>query len=456
MTSSTNATVRWTSNLGFILAAAGTAIGLGNVWRFTFIAGENGGGVFLFVYLLTVILVGVPIMIAELMAGRLGRGGPAQSVSELIRRHRTSPAWGVIGGLSVVIPFVGIAYYSIISGWILDYLAHYLALGGVAGGAQAMRQFDGLMASVARIEIWHAVFMLLVAFIVGRGVQGGIESTAKIFMPALFLMLIGLVIYAAIFGDFKRGTEFLFTPDFSKFSVKIVLLAVGQAFFSLAIGVGALMTFGAYVDDNASLPKTAALVALADTMVAVLAGLAIFPLVFANGLDVNQGPGLIFITLPTAFENMQGGQLVGACFFALLFFAALTTGIGTMEPVVAWLVGRGVKRPQAALVTDVSARALGGVIALSFNVLRDFRPIPAMPFFAEMSLFDVVDFSIASLLLPLNGLLIVLFVGWALPRSVSASQIAGAPVIQGVWRFLVRYVAPLAILSVFIGIITAT
>ncbi len=444
---------RWSSNLAFVLTAAGTAVGLGNIWRFTFIAGENGGGLFLLIYMATVLLIGLPIMMAELLAGRRGRGGPVRSVATLIKAHGASRGWMVIGGLSVFIPFVGIAYYSIVSGWILDYLARYLALGGLSGGAGAMsNHFDALMASPLRLQFWHAVFMAGVAFIVGRGVHAGVERTAKIFMPLLFLMLLGLVVYAAIYGEFQKGVEFLFSPDFSKMSVELVLLAVGQAFFSLAIGIGALMTFGSYLDDGASLTKTAGGVVLADTLVAILAGLAIFPLVFVNGLDVNQGPGLIFVTLPTAFENMQGGAFVGVGFFLLLFFAALTTGIGTMEPVVAWLVGRGVSRPKAAICVGASAWAVGAVIALSFNILHDFRPVTALAIMKDKGLFDLVDFTIASVLLPLNGLLIVLLVGWIVPKAVSAGELRTAPLLHKAWLFSVRFLAPIAILSILVGV----
>lgn len=449
-----NAGARWSSNAAFVLTAAGTAIGLGNVWRFTFVAGENGGGLFVFIYVITVLAVGLPIMIAELLTGRSGRGAPIQAIATLTARHSASRGWLGVGLLSVFIPFVGIGYYSIVSGWILDYLARYAAFGGLTGsGADMEDRFDALLASPLRLQLWHTFFILMVSAIVARGVRAGVERAAKLFMPALFVMLLGLVAYAAFYGDFGRGAAFLFRPDFSKLSFEVVLLAVGQAFFSLAIGIGALMTFGSYLDEKTSLLKAAGTVAIADTAVAILAGLAIFPLVFANGLDADEGPGLIFVTLPTAFANMAGGHVIGAAFFLLLFFAAFTTGIGTMEPVVAWLVERGVRRGRAALYVGAGAWALGAVIAFSFNVWSGVRPAGFVPALEEKGIFDLVDFTIASVLLPINGLLIVLFVGRVLPRSVSRMELQTSETVYKIWRAAIRYVAPLAIASILMSLL---
>ncbi len=445
-------TTRWSSSLAFILTATGTAVGLGNIWRFTFIAGENGGGLFVLIYFLTVIAVGLPIMIAELVAGRRGRGSPTQAIAHLIKEARTGSAWMIIGALSIVIPFIGIGYYSVISGWIIDYLVMFAGSGGFDGGGEQMSaRFNSLMASPARLLLWHALFMAMVTLIVGRGLHGGIERAAKILMPSLFIMLIGLVIYAAVTADFARAAAFLFQPDFSKFSSDLVLLAVGQAFFSLAIGIGALMTFGSYLDDDASLPKAAGIVAFADTLVAILAGLAIFPLVFANDLAANQGPGLIFITLPTAFAQMPGGYYVGTTFFVLLFFAALTTGIGTMEPVVAWLSQKNISRSTAAFLVGSSAWLVGAVVALSFNILGDIHPLSFIGRFKEKGIFDVVDFTIASVLLPINGLIIVLFIGWAIPKTMITNEFRRTGVFFHAWRFFIRFVAPIAILAILIG-----
>ncbi len=452
----TENTIRWSSSLAFILTATGTAVGLGNIWRFTFVAGENGGGLFVFFYLLTVLLVALPIMIAELVAGRRGRGSPTQVVTRLIKESRTGNAWMVIGVLSVFIPYIGIAYYSVVSGWIIDYLVIFAGSGGFEGGGDQMTaRFDGLMASPVRLLFWHALFMAMVTLIVSRGLQSGVEMAAKIIMPALFIMLIGLVIYAAFAGDFARAVAFLFKPDFSKMSSQIIVLAVGQAFFSLAIGIGALMTFGSYLDEKTSLPKAAGLIAFADTLVAILAGLAIFPLVFSNNLAANEGPGLIFITLPTAFAQMPGGYFIGTAFFVLLFFAALTTGIGTMEPVVAWLTKKNISRSLAALLVGVSAWFIGAIVALSFNLLGAVHPLTFLKGFKEMGIFEVTDFLIASVLLPVNGLFIVLFVGWAIPKAVIETEFHHVGRLFNTWRFFIRFVAPIAIMVILISSLSA-
>ncbi|MFQ5347452.1 MAG: sodium-dependent transporter, partial [Rhodothalassiaceae bacterium] len=341
-------TQRWSSRLAFVLAAAGAAIGLGNLWRFPFLAGENGGGAFVLVYLAAVAVVGFPIMVGELMIGRHGRGNAERAVDCVTAEAGASRGWHAIGLLSVFIPFVGIGYYSVVAGWVVDYLLVYLTPGGpgFASGADAAAHFDSMLASPERLFLLHLAFMAGIALVVARGVRAGIERVAKLMMPGLFVLLAGLVLFAAWKGDFVRGVEFMFAPDFAAFGWKGVLAALGQAFFSLAVGIGALMTFGAYLDEKTSLPRVAAQICLADTAVALLAGLAIFPIVFAYGLETNGGEGLVFVALPTAFAAMPAGQLVGAAFFLLVFFAAFTTGVATLEPVVAWLVDRGMTRPR--------------------------------------------------------------------------------------------------------------
>ncbi len=443
---------RWSSRFAFVLAAAGAAIGLGNLWRFPFLAGENGGGAFVLVYLAAVALVGFPIMVAELMIGRHGRGNAERAVERVAAEAGASRGWQVIGALSIFIPFVGIGYYSVVAGWVVDYLLVYLVPGGPGfeNGADAAAHYEAMLASPGRLFLLHFAFMAGIAFVVARGVRAGIERVAKLMMPGLFILLAGLVVFAAWKGDFARGLSFMFAPDFAALGWNGVLAALGQAFFSLAVGIGALMTFGAYLDESTSLPRVAAQICLADTAVALLAGLAIFPIVFAYGLDTNGGEGLVFVALPTAFAAMPAGQIVGIGFFLLVFFAAFTTGVATLEPVVAWCVDHGMKRTTAALVSGGAAWALGAAAALSFNLWEGFHPLAFLPGWEGRTIFGILDYSISSLLLPINGLLIALFVGWALPRSLVAAELAGAEQLMRIWRWLLRLFVPLAILAILV------
>ena len=454
---------RWSSNLVFVLASAGAAVGLGNLWRFPYIAGENGGGAFVLVYIAAVILIGYPIMVAELTIGRRGRGNAEQAIRAISRESGIDKTWTVtgmfqkavpighwqvIGLLSIFIPFVGIAYYSVIAGWVLDYMVAFIGSGGLnyddPEGFQ--QRFEDMMGSPWRLLALHAAFMAGVIFVTAHEIHSGIERAARFLMPALFVLLLILVGFAFMQGDMARGVNFLFAPDFSALTWRGVLLAVGQAFFSLAVGIGALMTFGAYLDKATSLPKAAAQICATDTAVALLAGLAIFPIVFAFGLDPQEGPGLTFVTLPNAFAEMTGGYIVGSAFFLLLFFAAFTTGIATLEPVVSWLIGRGMARKPAALLSGGAAWILGAVAALSFNEWEDVHPLAFLGWDAHI--FDILDFSIASLLLPVNGLLIAIFVAWAIRRHAIDDELGGPNAFLSVWRIVLGIAAPIAIVAI--------
>jgi len=443
---------RWSSHFAFVLTAAGAAVGLGNLWRFPFIAGENGGGAFVLVYLVAVALIGFPIMIAELMIGRRGRGNAGHAVRQVSEEAGASRAWRFIGGLSIFIPFAGIGYYSVIAGWTIDYMFAFIATGGFGFDTPEAYQgrFQAMQESPLRLLLLHAAFMAGVIFVVAHEIHAGIERVAKLLMPALFLLLLIVVGFAAIEGDMARGLAFLFSPDFSELTWRGVLLAVGQAFFSLAVGIGALMTFGSYLDGKDSLPRSATQICLTDTAVALLAGIAIFPIVFAFGLDPAEGAGLTFVTLPVAFGEMAGGYIVGSAFFILLFFAAFTTGVATLEPVVSWLIDRGTERRRAAWISGGAAWVIGALASMSFNEWQAFKPLAFLPGWEDRTLFDVLDFSIASLLLPLNGLLIALFAGWALRRSMLNDELGGPSAFIDVWRNLLRFAVPAAVLAVLI------
>ncbi|NWG92788.1 MAG: sodium-dependent transporter [Parvularculaceae bacterium] len=437
------------SGASFVFVASGMAIGLGNIWRFPFLAGEHGGGAFVLVYLAAVFLFGLPIIAAEIMIGRRGRGSPGHAVRALSEEARASRFWRVIGWLCVLIPFVGIAYYSVVAGWVVDYAARFIAAGGLDGATPDIHQsrFDSLLASPLRVVLGHTVFMFLVVLIVARGVTEGLERFSRLLMPLLFALMIALAIYASVTGDFAAALRFLFAPDFSKLTAEAVAAACGQAFFSLGVGLGALMAFGAYLPDRVSIAGAGAAVAAADTSFALIAGLAIFPIMFALGIDPAAGPGLVFVSMPAAFANMPAGYVIGSAFFILVFIAALTTGVGTIEPVVAWLERKGVKRVPATIMAGAGAWFVGLGAAFSFNILSDVRLLAFIPGFAEKSIFDILDFAIASLLLPLNGLLIALFAGWALSATFAREELGAGGALLKTWRYAIRFVAPVGIVA---------
>jgi len=425
------------------------AVGLGNLWRFPFLAGENGGGAFVLIYILCVSVIGAPIMLAELALGREGGGSAVHSIKALISRNGANRFWIIIGIMSVFIPFVGIAYYSVVGGWVVDFAATGLmGKAGEVDGAAAQAQFDAMVNNPSRLLATHSLFMIAVMGVLIKGVQGGIERLSKLLMPALFILLIGLLFYAALTADMKSAAAFLLKPDFSAVTGKTVVLAMGQAFFSLAIGVGVMITYGAYVPEKVSLTRAVGVICLVDTAVALLAGFVIFPFVFAHGLNPAGGPGLLFVTLPTAFGQMAGGGLIGAAFFVLLFFAAFTTGVGTLEPVVAWLEERrNFTRIHATLAAGCAAWAVGIAALLSFNVWKDFKPLSFVPAYADKNIFDIMDFTIASILLPFNGLMIALFMGWVVYGGLKG-KLGMAPAIENIWIWCLRLIAPAAIVLI--------
>jgi NSS family neurotransmitter:Na+ symporter len=445
---------QWSSGFAFVLAAAGTAIGLGNLWRFPFLVGQYGGGAFILVYLAVVIFICLPIIIAELAIGRKGEGAAVQAVRRLSEESHAPSFWlRSIGPLSLIIPFVGLGYYSVVAGWVTDYMAVFVASGGFSPGPASAftERYETMLASPVRLVIGHTVFMAGVIAVAAFGLRKGFETSAKFLLPLLFLLLIVLAIYGSIKGDFRQAAQFLFAPDFSKMNAQGVVAAVGQAFFSLTIGLGALMTFGSYLPKRVSIAGAAAGLCLMDTCASLLAGLAIFPLAFALGIDPASGPGLVFVTMPAAFAEIPQGYLIGSAFFVLVFVAAFTTGVGTIEPVIAWLQRWGAGRAAAAMLSGVGAWVIGLVALLSFNVWGDVRPLGLLPPFAEKSIFDLLDLTIATTLLPINGLLASLFAGWVVTSAMMKEEIRLGAIAYGIWRFCIRYVAPIAILAILVA-----
>lgn len=441
----------WSSRLGFMMATIGTAVGLGNLWRFPYITGVNGGGAFVLVYIICILALGIPLMMSELMLGRRGGQSGINTMRKLARDENASPFWQVIGWLMVLIPLFGITYYSVVAGWGLAYVFESAtgSFNGLDGNASS-NMFDSLTADPLRMASWHAVFMGITIFIVSRGVNKGIERAAKIMIPSLFILLVIMVGYALVAADFRAGFNFLFNFDLSKVTGEVVLMAMGQAFFSLAISVGVMMTYGAYLSKDVSIGNSVCIIAFADTLVAILAGLAIFPIVFAAGLEPGEGPGLIFVTMPVAFGQMPAGALFGTLFFILLCFAAITTGIGMLEPAVSFLEEKqGLKRPGITIMLGAICWAAGLASVFSFNIWQDFRPAGFIEKFSDKTIFDMLDFSIAHIFVPLGGLLIALFTGWVMRRSSTLDELGMEDgFIYKLWRFLVRYIAPVAVLSI--------
>ena len=441
----------WSSRLAFMFAAVGSAVGLGNLWRFPYITGENGGGAFVLIYIVCVIFLGIPLIMAELLIGRRGRQSAITSIRILNRQENISPLWEALGWLSVIIPLIGLTYYSVVAGWGLAYVYETIA-GSFIGisGHESHVIFTELTTNPMQMAFWHAVFIGVTIFIVARGVHHGLEKASFIMMPALFVILVMLVGYAAVTADFRAGFEFLFKVDFSKVNSEIVLMALGQAFFSLAIAVGVMMTYGAYLPKDVSIFRAASVIAIVDTVVALFAGLAIFPVVFASGLVPDEGPGLIFVTMPLAFGQMPGGIVFGTLFFILFCFAAITTGIGMLEPAVSWLEEhRGLKRSSMAVVTGTLCWACGLSSIFSFNIWSDFHPLSFIPKFADKTIFDLLDFTLANILIPIGGLLIALFAGWAMSRESTVDELGLTDgLLYRLWRFLVRYLAPIALISI--------
>lgn len=442
---------QWSTRLAFILAATGSAVGLGNIWKFPYIAGENGGGAFVLIYLLCILMIGLPIMMAEIMLGRRGRQSPINTMKELAQESAVSPFWSWLGWLGVIAGFLILSYYSVIAGWAMAYVVRVAS--GVFEGVTpdgASNIFGELIADPEKLLAWHSLFMIMTMLVVARGVKG-LERTVKFLMPALLAILILLIGYSMEQGAFEQGVSFLFKADFSKVTSESVLTAMGHAFFTLSLGMGAIMVYGSYLPSKVSIGSTASLIALTDTVVALFAGLAIFPIVFANGLEPGSGPGLIFQTLPIAFGHMAYGSLFGTLFFILLVFAAWSSSISLIEPAVAWLVeNKNMSRMRACIWAGLATWVVGIGTVLSFNLTADVTLL-------GKTFFDILDYLTANVMLPLGGLCIAIFAGWIMSKEASAEELSFTkPVLYKSWQFLIKFISPLAVIIVFfkaIGVI---
>ncbi|MGB5581894.1 MAG: sodium-dependent transporter [Woeseia sp.] len=446
----------WTSRMSFIMASVGFAVGLGNIWRFPYIVGESGGSAFIFVYLFFAIAIGVPLVMSEWAIGRRGIG--AKSASGSIRRVArdagVSERWGSVGTMAVLAAFMLLITYSVIAGWTIDYFLQAVRGAFVNINAEdSQAAFDGLLASPLRLGFWHTVVVIGTVWINARGINAGIERAVNLLMPALFISIVLLVGYAWVIGDMGAAARFLLTPDFSRVTGEVLLLALGQAFFSIGIAMAVMITYGSYLSRETSISQNAFIVVGADTLVAFLAGFAIFPLVFAHGLPPDAGPGLVFQTLPIAFGDLPGGQFFSSVFFFLLIAAAITSCIGVFAPILAWTEETfACSRKKASWIAGFALWLLGFLSVLSFNVIADVFPLSFIPGFESRTFFDSVDFVMANVLLPVGAFLTAIFAGWRVSGDILREELGLSDGIGfRLWQSLMRFVVPIAIAIIFIS-----
>ena len=433
----------WSSRWTFILAATGSAVGLGNIWKFPYMAGDNGGGAFVLVYLACICIIGLPIMLGEIMIGRRGRSSPANSMKSLAAEANTTSAWTLLGATGALAGLLILSFYSVAAGWAMSYI--FNGFQNITAESSSS-SFNNLLSSPSSLIFWHTLFISITVFIVARGILQGLEKWINTLMPILFLIILMLCIYAMQTGAFLEGLRYLFMPDFSKINPQVMLEALGQAFFTLSLGMGAIMAYGAYMPANQNIGRTAVSVAALDTGVALLAGIAIFPIVFANGLAPSEGPGLVFVTLPIAFSAMPLGILFGTLFFVLLSIAALSSSISLIEPGVAWLIeSLKIKRTTATIILGFTAWFLGLFSALSFNLISEFTIF-------GRNFFDATDFLTSQIMLPLGGIFIAIFVGWIMKKEHVLEGLGfKEDFIFKAWYFSVRYIAPILVGLVFLN-----
>jgi NSS family neurotransmitter:Na+ symporter len=436
----------WVSRWTFIMAATGSAVGLGNMWKFPYVAGSNGGGAFVLVYLGCILLIGVPVMMSEVLIGRHGRQSPINSMREAVVDSNANRKWRYVGGIGVLAGLLILSFYAVIAGWALDYIL-LMSSGELQGvnGTAAAAAFDNLLTNPSRLIFWQTIFLLLCMGVVVGGVKKGLGLAVEILMPLLFVMLMVLLGFSFFKGNFEAAFNFLFSFNLDALTWRGVLEAMGQAFFTLSIGMGAIMAYGAYMPQDANIGKTVLIVAFFDSAVAVISGLIIFSIVFATpGIEPSAGPGLMFISLPVAFGSIPGGLLIGAVFFILVSIAAWSSAISLLEPCVAWLIElKNISRVKANLVIILLTWFLGLGSVLSFNIWSDYTLL-------GFNYFDFLDFLTANIMLPISGFLITIFVAYAINSEIVEFEMRGTPSkTLRLWEMAIRYIAPFSILLVF-------
>ena len=432
------------SKFGVFAAVVGSAVGLGNIWRFPYMAGENGGGAFLIVYFAFVLIIGIPVVLSEFIIGRRGQSNSYGS----FRKLAPEKPWYLVGLMGIFAAFIILAFYSTVAGWTLEYI--FLSVKNIfsSPAGTPAEVFENFHTGSFLPVLWQLIFMILTAIIIFGGVQKGIEKYSKILMPMLFLLLVILSVKAISLPNSSEGLKFLFNPDFSKVDSNVILSALGQAAFSLSIGMGCLITYGSYIKKDNNLTKMAFSVSIADMCIAILAGVAIFPAIFSFGLSPAQGPGLVYIVLPEIFEQMTGGTFFSLLFFVLLAIAALTSSISLLEVVVAYFTEEfKMKRSTATIVATSLSAVLGVFTTLSFGPLKNAAIF-------KKSIFDSCDFLATNILLPLGAFFIVVFLGWFYDKKQTKDELSNHGTLKvrlfPLFMFIIRFIAPLAILLVFL------
>lgn len=439
---------QWSNRWLFVMATAGSAVGLGNIWKFPYMTGENGGSAFVLVYLLCILLIGLPLMMTEIMLGRRAKRNPVDGMAYLAQEAHGHRAWKGIGYMGVLAGILILSFYSVVAGWVLNYVL-LAASGDFAGmSADAAKGlFAGMISNPGTLIVWHSAFMLMTMFVVAHGVTNGLERANKIMMPVLAMILLVLLGYGMAVGDVGRAIEFMFSPDFSKITPAAILAAMGHSFFTLSLGMGAVMAYGSYLHSHTSIARAAFYVVLTDTAIALVAGVAIFSFVFANGQEPAAGPGLLFQTLPFAFGQMPGGTFFATLFFVLVLFAAWTSSISLVEPAVSWLTeNTAMSRNRAAWVIGLPIWLIGLAVLLSFNRWEEVK-------FLGFNLFDLLDKLTTNILLPLGGLLMAIFATRVMAKKHAQAELGLHDGHFRLWWFAARYIAPTAIVLVFLNLV---
>lgn len=436
----------WRNRWTFMLATAGSAIGLGNIWKLPYMIGVNGGSAFVLVFIASIFFVGIPLMMTEILLGRRAQKNPFDGIESLALEAKVSRHWRYLGGMGMLTGLLILSFYSVIGGWVLSFIST-AASGSFVGisGEQSTNAFNHLLASPLTLLFWHTVFMVMTMSVVARGVNSGLEKANNILIPALFAILLILLGYSMSVGDMQSAYQFMFSPDFSKITPVAVLSALGHAFFSLSLGMGAVMVYGSYLQRDVSIARASIYIALADTMLGLMIGLAIYALVFANHLVPNAGPGLIFQTLPIAFGQMPGGSLIATLFFILVAFAAWTSAISLVEPTIAWVVeNTDISRKKATTALGLIVWLLGICVVLSFNEWQNVTLV------FGLNIFEMLDKLTSTILLPLGGLLIAIFAGYFMKKDHVQEELNLKQRSFKIWLMMNNVIAPLGIGAVFL------
>ena len=437
----------WSSQTAFILAAVGSAVGLGNLWKFPYITGENGGGAFVLVYLACVLLIGLPVLMAEIGLGRRGAASPPEAMRKLAKDNGASKLWWLLGLNGILAGVLILSFYTVIAGWAGAYFYDsFIGELNNINAKQAGEHFDALIANPMHLLFWHTILMVATIIVVSKGLKSGIEKAITYMMPVLLVLLLILLGYAMTTSGFGQSVSFLFNPDFSKLTWNSVLIAMGHAFFTLSIGLGTMMVYGSYLSKKHSIVKASIWIAFADTLVALIAGMVIFSIVFSNGLEAGSGPGLLFQTLPVAFGQMTGGWFFGTLFFGLVVIAAFSSAISLIEPAISWVIDRWkMTRTGASWLVGFLTWLVGVGTVLSFS---DWSEVY---FLTDKNFFDTLDYITTNIMLPLGGLFIAVFFGWILTKEQIKNELNLQASSLALFLNTLKYITPIAVSIVFVS-----